>query len=69
MISLVLGLAEQALKLINQKERDKLHDELLELQIDFAKEIEKDSPDHAKLDRLEQKIFLVGNSIVKRLKK
>ena len=69
MISLILGLAEQALRLINEKERNKLHDELLELQIDLAKELEKDNPDHAKLDRLEQKIFLVGNSIVKRLKK
>lgn len=69
MINLILGLAEQVLKLINEKERNKLHDELLELQVEMAKELEKDSPDAAKLDVLEQRIYLVGQSILDRIGK
>ena len=68
MINLVLALAVEGLKLVNEKERTKLSDELLELQLKYAEEIEKDSPDHAVLDVLEQKIFLVGRSIVNRIK-
>lgn len=68
MINLILGLATQVLKLVNEKERSKLHDRLLKAQTELYEEIQKTKPDAAVMDNLEHEIYTVSRSILDRVK-
>jgi len=68
MITALIELATQALKLWNHEKKHELQDKLADARIRFFEEANKDRPDHNKMDTLRFEIFELTKTIVARMK-
>lgn len=62
-ISIALSLADNALELLVEKEKNKYKDKKIKLETEYYEEKKKARPNHARLDDLEHQLFVLCDAI------
>ena len=65
---LILSLADRCLELWNHERKTKNQKEVLELKKKYAKEKDKEKPDHSKLDYYERELFFLCDLVNSEIK-